>query len=149
MSFRSLLTISTGFLLVACPAVTSQVEHFTKLAAPPDVTCIWNRLITVAKWSRVQSIRDVTRVGVIHIFNFEAKSAPHSIGILFGKDGTFTFRNAAWAPNLTLSELQAARQSLFEVEDLLDSRCNLGPIVGNVHETCFGKNCDRLAALSN
>ena len=76
-------------------------------------------------------------------------NTPHAIGILIGKDGAFSFRNTAWAPNLTLAELQAAQQSLFEVEELLDNRCNLGPIVANVRETCFGKNCERLAALSN
>lgn len=149
MRVRSLFTVFAALLLVACPAPTSKIEHFTTLAYPPDIACIWNRLLAIAKWPSVQTIRDVIPVGVNHRFNFEAKRAPHSIGILFGKDGTFAFRNIAWAPNLTLVELQAARQSLFEVEELLDNRCNLGPIVANVHETCSGKNCDRLAALSN
>jgi hypothetical protein len=149
MGFRSLFTILTGFLLVACPGDTSQVEHFTTLAAPPNVTCIWNRLVEVAKWHRVQSIRDAIPIGINHRFNFEAKSAPHSIGILFGDDGSFTYRNTRWAPNLTFSELHAAQKSLVEVDELLDGRCNLGRIVGNVRETCNGKNCDRLAAMSN
>jgi hypothetical protein len=118
MGFRRLFTISTAFLLVACPAPTSNVEHFTTLAAPPDIACIWDRLLAVAKWPRVQSIRDAIPIGVNHSLNFEAKSAPHSIGILFGDDGSFTYRNTAWAPNLTFSELQAAQQSLFEVDVL-------------------------------
>ena len=141
MSFRTLFTLLAVFLLVACPGPTSNVEHFTTLASPPDIACIWDRLLAVAKWPRVQSIRDVTPVGISHRFNFETNSAPHSIGILIGKERAFSFRNTAWAPNLTLAELHAAQQSLFEVEELLNNRCNLGPIAATVRETCFGKNC--------
>ena len=127
----------------------SQVEHLATVAARPDIACIWDRLLAISKWSKVQSIRNETRIGMNHIFNFEAKGAPHSIGILIDDDGSTTYRNTAWARNLTLPELQAAQRSLFEVDELLDGHCDLGPIVGNVRQTCFGKNCDRLAVLSD
>jgi len=110
MRFRNFFAISAGFLLVA----------------RPDVTCVWNRLVTVAKSHRVQSIRDVIPIGVNHRFNFETKSALHSIEIFFGNDGSFTYRSTAWAPNPPVSDLEVAQQSLFEVDELLDGRCNLG-----------------------
>jgi len=146
MAFRRLSTISIALLVAGCPAPTSFVEHFVSLAAPPDIACVSTRLQEIAKRSRVQSFRDVISIGVNHRFNLEARSAPHSIGVFFGNDGSFAFRNTAWAPNLKFRELQAAQRSLVEVDEHLDGFCNLGSIVGNGEESCFGKNCDRLAA---
>lgn len=148
MGLCRFVTLSVLLLLAACPAPTSFVAHFTVLARQPDISCVSGRLREIAKRNRIQSISDDTPGGVNHRFNFETASAPHSIGIYFADDGSFTFRNTAWAPKLTFRELQAARQSLFEVDELLDGRCDLGRIVDNVEESCVGEHCERLAAAS-
>jgi hypothetical protein len=148
MTFHRLSIVSIALFLAACPAPTSFVEYIVVLSAPPDITCVSRQLEEIAKRSAVQSFSDVTPTGINYRFNFEAGNAPHSIGIYFGDDGSFAFRNTAWAPNHRLRQLQEAQQSLTEVNEHLDGLCNLGRIVGNGEESCVGKNCDRLVARS-
>lgn len=149
MDQRHLFILPVALFVVACPGEVSRVEHVATLEARPDIACIWDRLLDTAKWPRVQTIRDETPIGVHHRFNFETNSASHAVGILIGDDGSFTFRNTAWSPNLTLPELRAAQQSLFDVEEALDGQCNLGDLVDRVQQICHGKNCDRLADENN
>jgi len=149
MDYRHLCTVLVAFLVAACPSETSSVTHTTTLEVRPDIACIWDRLLGIAKVPRVQTIRNETRVGVNHIFYFETGDAPHAIGILIGDDGSFTYSNTARAPNLTLPELRAAQHSLFDVDKALDGQCNLSGLLDNVQQTCFGKNCDRLATANN
>ena len=137
------------FLLAACPAATSSVEHFVVLTAPPNIACVSSRLREISASNRIQSIRDRIPTGVNFRFNFEAENAPHSLAIFYGDDGSFAYRNTAWATNLTLAELRAAKQSLFEVDELLDGRCDLGHLLGHVQERCFGENCDLLSVTGN
>ena len=149
MDYRHKCVVSITFLMVACPGETSSVEHVATLEDRPDIACVWDRLLKIAKWPRVQTIRDETPLGVHHRFDFETSSAPHAVGILIGDDGSFTYRNTAWSPNLTLPELRAAQQSLFDVAKALDDQCNLGGLVDAVRQTCHGKNCDQLAAAND
>jgi hypothetical protein len=149
MYHRHLFVLSVACFVVACPGEESRVEHVATVGARPDVACIWDRLLDIAKWPRVQTIRDETPVGVHHRFIFETNGALHAIGILIGNDGSFTFRNTASSPNFTLPELRAAQQSLFDVEEALDGQCNLGDLVDSVQQACYGKNCDRLADENN
>jgi len=86
---------------------------------------------------------------VSYRFNFETNSAPHAVGILIGDDGSFTYRSTAWSPNLTLPELRAAQQSLFDVDAALDNQCNLMGLLENMQRTCDGKHCKQLAAADD
>jgi hypothetical protein len=86
---------------------------------------------------------------VHHLFNFDTDSAPHAVGILIGNDGSFTYRNTAWSPNLTLPELRAAQQSIFDVDEALDNQCNLASLVDSVRQACHGKNCEHLTAAND
>jgi len=148
MNFRHICIVSIAVFLVACPSETSSVEHVAVLEVRPDIACIWDRLLAISKWPRVQTIRDETPVGVTHRFNFETRRAPHSIGIVIRDDGSFIYRNTAWSPNQELHELQAAQQSLYEIDEDLDGRCNLIGLVDNVQRACFGKDCDLLTAAN-
>ena len=149
MDYRHLCTVLIVFLVAGCPSETSSVTHTTKLEDRPDIACISDQLLGIAKVPRVQTIRNETRVGVNHIFYFETGDAPHAIGILIGDDRSFTYSNSAWAPNLTLPELRAAQHSLFDVDKALDGQCNLSGLLVNVRQSCFGKNCDRLVTANN
>jgi hypothetical protein len=149
MDYRPLCTLLIAFLVTACPGEESGVEHIAILDERPDLPCIWDRLLGIAKWPRIQTIRNETRSGVNHIFYFETDNALHAIGILIGDDGSFTYSSTAGATNHTLPELRAAQQSLFAVDKALDGQCNLSGLMENVRQTCFGKNCDQLATAEN
>ena len=144
MDYRHLPIVLTAFLVAACPRESSSVTHTSILEQRPDIACLWDILVGIAKVPKVETIRNETWVGVNHIFHFETGKAPHIVGVLIGDDGSFTYSNSAWAPNRTLPELRAAQLSVFDVDKALDGQCNLKGLVDNVRQSCSGKNCDKL-----
>ena len=76
MNYRRPFVVSIAVLITACPGEVSRVDHIATLEQRPDIACIWDRLLTIAKHPRVQTIRDDTPVGLSYRFNLETNSAP-------------------------------------------------------------------------
>jgi hypothetical protein len=134
--------------LASCPGdkvvVPDIVQFHAVLEEAPDVDCIWNRLIEFSKPRKVLTIRDEIPKGVSHRFDLNDEQISFSVQVFLGNDGSKRFSTSARAKGGTLDEMQLARNTLMQVNKLMNGECGLDNILGTVRENCVGSLCDQM-----